>query len=135
MRLRFAGAGDASPDGGPPGDLFVVVHVREHEIFKRDGADLWLEMPIEYWEAALGAEVEVPTLQSKAMLSVPPGTQDGSVFRMKGKGLPHTDSRGFGDEFVRVKIKVPRKVTSEQRALLKKLSEQEPKKSFLDRFK
>jgi molecular chaperone DnaJ len=135
MRLRFAGAGDASPDGGPPGDLFVVVHVREHQVFKRDGADLWLDVPIEYWEAALGAEVEVPTLNGKAMLNVPSGTQDGSVFRMKGKGLPLMNSRGMGDQFVKVTIKVPRKLTSEQRALLKKLSEQEPKKGFLDRFK
>jgi len=135
MRLRFAGAGDASPDGGPSGDLFVVVHVREHEVFKRDGADLWLEMPIEYWEAALGAEVEVPTLSGKAMLTIPSATQDGSVFRMKGKGLPQIESRGMGDQFVRIKIKVPRKLTSEQKALLKKLSEQEPKKGLLDRFK
>jgi molecular chaperone DnaJ len=135
MRLRFAGAGDASPDGGPPGDLFVVVHVRGHEVFKRDGADLWLDMPIEYWEAALGAEVEVPTLNSKAMLTIPSGTQDGSVFRMKGKGLPHVESHGQGDQFVRIKIKIPRKLTTEQKALLKKLSEQEPKKGFLERFK
>lgn len=135
MRLRFAGAGDASPDGGPPGDLFVIVHVREHQVFKRDGADLWLDVPIEYWEAALGAEVEVPTLNGKAMLSVPSGTQDGSVFRMKGKGLPQMNSRGTGDQFVKVTIKVPRRLTSEQRALLKKLSEQEPKKGFLERFK
>jgi molecular chaperone DnaJ len=135
MRLRFAGAGDASPDGGPPGDLFVVVHVREHDIFKRDGADLWLEMSIEYWEAALGAEVEVHTLDSKAMLSIPAGTQDDSVFRMKGKGLPHFETRGAGDQLVRIKIKVPRKLTSEQKALLKKLAEQEPKKGFLERLK
>jgi molecular chaperone DnaJ len=135
MRLRFAGAGDASPDGGPSGDLFVVVHVRQHEVFKRDGANLWLEMPIEYWEAALGAEVEVPTLSGKAMLTIPSATQDGSVFRMKGKGLPQIESRGMGDQFVRIKIKVPRKLTSEQKALLKKLSEQEPKKGLLDRFK
>ncbi|HUL39178.1 MAG TPA: molecular chaperone DnaJ [Methanomassiliicoccales archaeon] len=135
MRLRFAGAGDASPDGGPPGDLFVVVHVREHELFKRDGADLWLDMPIEYWEAALGAEVEVPTLNGRAMLSVPSGTQDAAVFRMKGKGLPQFNARGAGDQFVRVSIKVPRKLTSEQKSLIKKLSEQEPKKGFLDRLK
>lgn len=135
MRLRFAGAGDASPDGGPPGDLFVVVHVREHEHFKRDGADLWLEMPVEYWEAALGAEVEVPTLDGKAMLTIPPGAQDGSVFRMKGNGLTHLEGRGKGDQYVRISIKVPRKLTSEQRTLLRKLAEQEPKKGFLDRLK
>jgi len=135
MRLRFAGAGDASPDGGRPGDLFVVVHVKEHEHFKRDGADLWLEMPIEYWEAALGAEVEVPTLEGKAMLNVPAGTQDDAVFRMKGNGLPHLEARGKGDQFVRVRIKVPRKLSAEQKALLRKLAEHEPKKGFLDRLK
>jgi len=135
MRLRFAGAGDASPDGGHPGDLFVVVHVKEHDIFKREGADLWLEMPVEYWEAALGAEVEVPTLDGKAVLSIPAGTQDDSVFRMRGKGLPNVESRGTGDQFVRIRIKVPRKLSTEQKALLKKLSEHTPKKSFLDRLK
>jgi molecular chaperone DnaJ len=113
----------------------VVVHVREHEHFKRDGADLWLEMPVEYWEAALGAEVEVPTLEGKAMLTIPAGAQDGSVFRMKGNGLTHLEGRGKGDQYVRISIKVPRKLTSEQRTLLRKLAEHEPKKGFLDRLK
>jgi molecular chaperone DnaJ len=136
MRLRFQGAGDESPDGGPPGDLFVVVHVKEDELFKRDGADLWMDWPIAFHDAALGAEVEIPTLDGKAMLNVPPGTQDDSVLRMKGNGLPRLDSRGRGDQFVRIKIKVPKKLSTEQKALLKKFAELDgAKKGILDKFK
>ena len=136
MKLRFQGAGDDSPDGGPPGDLFVVVHVKEHELFKRDGADLWMDWPIAFPDAALGAEVEIPTLEGKAMLNVPPGTQDDSVLRMRGNGLPRLDSRGRGDQFVRIKIKVPKKISAEQKALLKKFAELEgSKKGILDKFK
>ena len=136
MRLRYQGAGDDSPDGGPPGDLFIVVHVREHEFFKRDGADLWMDWPIAFQDAALGAEVEVPTLEGKAVLNVPSGTQDDAVLRMKGNGLPHLDSRGRGDQFVRIKIKVPKKLSAEQKTLLKKFGELEgPKKGILDKFK
>jgi len=136
MRLRLQGAGDASPNGGPPGDLFVVVSVRPHDQFSRDGADLWIEWPLEFADAALGAEVDVPTLDGKARLTVPPGTQDDSVFRLKGSGLPHLDARGKGDEYVRVRIKVPKKLTSEQKQLLKRFSELEgSKRSFLDKLK
>jgi molecular chaperone DnaJ len=136
MRLRFSGAGDASPDGGPAGDLYVVVHVKEHEVFKREGADIWLDWPVEFTEAALGAEVEVPTLEGKAMLSVPAGTQDDTVMRMRGNGLPRIEGRGKGDEFVRIKIKVPKKLSPEQKELLRRFAEHGPsKKSLFDRFK
>jgi molecular chaperone DnaJ len=135
MRLRFAGAGDASQDGGPAGDLYIVVHVKEHEVFKRDGADIWIEWPIEFVEAALGAEIEVPTLEGKAMLSIPPGTQGDTVMRMRGNGLPRLEGRGKGDEFVRIKIKVPKKLNAEQKELLRKFSEHSPsKKGLFDRL-
>ena len=113
-----------------------MVHVKEHELFKRDGADLWMDWPIAFPDAALGAEVEIPTLEGKAMLNIPPGTQDDSVLRMRGNGLPRLDSRGRGDQFVRIKIKVPKKLSAEQKALLKKFAELEgSKKSILDKFK
>jgi len=136
MRLRFSGAGDASPDGGPTGDLYVVVHVREHDVFKRDGSDIWIDWPVEFVEAALGAEVEVPTLEGKAMLNVPAGTQDDTVMRMRGNGLHRLEGRGKGDEFVRIKIKVPRKLNVEQKELLRKFAEHSAsKKGLFDRFK
>ncbi|MCX6652026.1 MAG: molecular chaperone DnaJ [Methanomassiliicoccales archaeon] len=136
MRLRFSGAGDASPNGGPPGDLYVVIHVRPHELFKRDGADVWLDWPVSFSDAALGSEVEVPTIDGKALLNLPAGTQDDAVFRMKGNGLNKVNSRGKGDQFVRIKIRVPKKLTSEQKALLKKFAELEgSKKGLLDRFR
>jgi len=136
MRLRFAGAGDASPNGGPPGDLFLVVHVRPHDLFKREGTDLWLELPINFTEAALGTEVEVPTIDGKVMLTIPAGTQSDAVFRMKGNGLARVEGRGKGDQFVRVKIKVPKKLSAEQKALLKKFSELEgSKRGLFDRLR
>jgi molecular chaperone DnaJ len=136
MRLRFSGAGDASPDGGPAGDLYVVVHVKEHEVFKRDGADIWIDWPVEFAEAALGAEVEVPTLDGKAVLNIPAGTQDDTVMRMRGNGLHRLEGRGKGDEFVRIKIKVPKKLSAEQKELLRKFAEHSPsKKGLFDRFK
>ena len=136
MRLRFSGAGDASPNGGPPGDLYVVIHVRPHELFKRDGADVWLDWPVSFSDAALGSEVEVPTIDGKALLNLPAGTQDDAVFRMKGNGLNKVNSRGKGDQFVRIKIRVPKKLTSEQKALLKKFAELEgSKKGLLDRVR
>lgn len=123
MRLRFAGMGDSSHNGGAPGDLFVVVHVKEHQVFKRDGPDIWIEWPVEFAEAALGAEVEVPTLEGKAMLNVPAGTQDDAVMRMRGNGLPVINGHGKGDQYVRLRIKVPRKLTAEQKELLRRFSE------------
>ncbi len=136
MRLRVQGGGDVSPDGGPPGDLFVVVHVKPHGIFKREGADVWIDLPVSFAEAALGADTEVPTIEGKAVLHVPPGTQGNSVFRMKGNGLQRIGERGKGDQFVRVQIMVPKRLSAEQKALLKKFTELEgEKKGLLDRFR
>ncbi|HOE52394.1 MAG TPA: DnaJ C-terminal domain-containing protein, partial [Methanomassiliicoccales archaeon] len=121
MRLRVAGAGEPSPDGGPPGDLYVVVTVRDHDIFQRDGADLYLTQEISFPEAALGATIEVPTLDGKkAELVIPPGTQPGEVQRLKGLGMPKMDGYGRGDLYVRLKLVVPKRLTSEQKELLRK---------------
>ncbi|HKS16530.1 MAG TPA: DnaJ C-terminal domain-containing protein, partial [Planctomycetota bacterium] len=88
-RMRVAGEGEPSRDGGPSGDLYVDVFVREHEFFKREGADLQCEIPITFAQAALGAEIDVPTVEGKAKLKVPRGTMSHSVFRVRGEGLPH----------------------------------------------
>lgn len=121
MRLRVPGAGEPSPDGGPPGDLYVVVHVKEHETFQRDGADLYTTQEISFPEAALGATIEVPTLDGKKVeLAIPPGTQPGEIQRLKGLGMPRLDGHGRGDMYVRLKLVVPKKLTAEQKDLLRK---------------
>jgi molecular chaperone DnaJ len=123
MRLRIRGAGEASPNGGPPGDLYIVVHMAEHPVFEREGRNLWVEEPITFAQAALGAEIEVPTLDGTALVTVPAGTQTGTVFRLKGRGMP--DMRGYsnGDEFVKVSVVTPTKLTPAQKDLLQQLGE------------
>jgi len=122
MRLRVAGAGEPSPDGGgPPGDLFVVVNIREHKIFQRDGADLYATQEISFPEAALGATMEVPTLDGKKVeMNIPAGTQPGEVQRLKGLGMPRMEGYGKGDLYIRLKLVVPKKLTAEQKDLLRK---------------
>ena len=136
MRLRVAGAGERSPNGGPPGDLYMVIHVAEHEVFKREGADLLIDQEISFPEAAMGAEIEVPTLFGAAKLTIPQGTQPGTDFKLKGAGLDRIESRGKGDLFVRVHLKVPKKLSAEQKELLTKFSELDgQKKGFFHRHK
>ncbi len=136
MRLRVAGAGERSPNGGPPGDLFIVIHVAEHEVFKREGADLLIDQEVSFPEAAMGAEIEVPTLFGAAKLTIPQGTQPGTDFKLKGAGLDRIDSRGKGDLFVRVHLKVPKKLSAEQKELLMKFSELDgQKKGFFHRHR
>ncbi len=140
-RVRLSGQGDPSPNGGPPGDVYVFVHIKPHSIFHRDGRNLALEMPISYTQAALGGELEVPTLDGPAVLKIPRGTQSGEVFRMKGKGMPDVRGGRHGDLLVRTLIETPKKLTPEQETLLRKLAELEHKnvlperKNFLDRIK
>lgn len=118
-RLRVPGEGEAGVRGGPPGDLYVVIKVRPHKIFKRDGDDLYCEIPISFSQAALGAEVEIPTLQGKATLRIPEGTQPGTSFRLKGKGMPRLRRGvGQGDLYVKVNLKVPRKLNAKQKKIL-----------------
>jgi molecular chaperone DnaJ len=136
MQLRVPGAGEPSPNGGPPGDLFIVVHVREHEMFKRDGPNIHLDLPIEFVDAALGAEEEVPTLWGTAKMNVPAGTQSGTVFKLKGSGLDNVNGRGRGDQFVKIEIKVPKKLSNEQKELLRKFAGvDETKKGFLGKMR
>ena len=114
-RLRSAGNGEAGARGGPPGDLYVVLHVEAHEVFQRDGDDLLCEMPVSFVQATLGAEIEVPTLEGKAVVKIPAGTQPGTVFRLKGRGVKNVQGYGTGDLHVRISVEVPTRLTSEQR--------------------
>ena len=122
-RLRIRGAGEASAEGGPPGDLFIIVHISEHPIFKREGSDLYVEANITFAQAALGDEISVPTLDGTAMVRIPSGTQNGTIFRLKGKGLPDMREYGRGDEFVRVNLTVPTRLSQRQKDLLRQFQE------------
>lgn len=117
-RLRLRGQGEAGARGGPSGDLYVVVHVKPHSVFQRMNSDILCEVSIGFVKAALGAEIEVPTLEGKAKLKIPKGTQTHTVFRLKGKGLPSLHGFRKGNELVRVIIQTPTKLSSKQRQLL-----------------
>ncbi|HAB19540.1 MAG TPA: molecular chaperone DnaJ [Verrucomicrobiota bacterium] len=121
-RLRSSGNGEAGQRGGPAGDLYVVLHVSEHDVFKREGDDLLCDVPISFTQAALGAESVVPTLGGRASIRIPPGTQHGTVFRLKGRGVKNVQGYGTGDLMVRVLIEVPSHLNAEQRALLEEFA-------------
>jgi molecular chaperone DnaJ len=122
-RLRSAGNGEAGVRGGPPGDLYVVLHVQDHDLFQREGDDLVCEVPISFVQAALGAEIEVPTLTGKAQIRIPPGTQSGTVFRLRGRGVRNVHGQGVGDLHVRVVVEVPTRLNAAQRAKLQEFAE------------
>lgn len=122
-RLRSGGGGEAGLRGGSSGDLYVVIHVKEHSIFQRDGMDLHCEMPIPFSVAALGGEVKVPTLTSTAVLKIPPGTQGGSVFRIRGQGMPALQSASRGDILASVQVEVPTRLNTEQKKALEHFAE------------
>src|ERR1700752_821088 len=126
-RLRIQGEGEAGTQGGAPGDLYVVIHVAEHEQFERQGSNLYEAVPITFAQAALGAEIVVKTLDGEEKLKIPTGTQTGTVFRLKGKGIPVLSGRGKGDLFVSVTLITPTTLTREQRRLLEQLAELESK--------
>jgi molecular chaperone DnaJ len=121
-RLRSSGNGEAGVRGGPAGDLYVVLHVKRHEIFEREGDDLICEVPISFAQAALGAEVEVPTLDGTVDIKIPSGTQTGAVFRLKGKGVKNVQGYGNGDLMVRVQVEVPARLNAAQRAKLEEFA-------------
>jgi len=123
MRMRYAGQGEPGYFGGPAGDLYVVLHVSEHAFFQRDGHHLHCSIPISFSQAALGAEIEIPTLEGTHKLKVPEGTQSGTVFKVRGKGIPVLNSHGKGDLLVEVKVQVPTKLTKRQKELLAELGQ------------
>jgi molecular chaperone DnaJ len=121
-RLRVAGEGEAGTRGGPRGDLYVYIHVKPHKVFKREGDDLICEIPVSFVQAALGDELEVPTLEGTAKLKVPEGTQSGTIFRMKGKGVPNVSGFGRGDQHVLVKVVTPTRLSEKQKSLLREFA-------------
>ena len=139
--FRVRDEGNAGSNGGPNGDLLVTVRVRKHDIFVRDGANVLCEMPITFAQAALGATIEVPTLDGKVRYNVPEGTQTGTTFRLRGKGIPYVGYKTRGDQFVTVVVETPQKLTQKQKDLLRQFDdgaseETQPKRtSFFDRLK
>lgn len=139
--LRYSGAGEAGIKGGPPGDLHIVVHVKEHPIFQRRNDDLICEVTIAFTQAALGTEIEVPIIGGKAKLNIPAGTQSGKVFSLRGRGVPHLRGYGAGDQFVKVIAQVPTKLTAKEGSLLRELAEirnekvAPPDKGFFEKVK
>lgn len=117
-KLRSSRAGEAGFQGGTPGDLYIVIHVKKHEIFERDDENLFCTIPIKFTLAALGGHIDVPTLSGKVSLKIPAGTQSGTSFRLKGHGMPSLRGAYKGDQFVQVEVEVPQKLTNEQRAAL-----------------
>ena len=121
--ISLRGQGNAGRNGGPAGDLLITVMVQPHELFRRDGVDVFCEAPITFTQAVLGAELEIPTIDGKVKYSIPEGTQTGTVFRLKGKGIPVLNGRGRGDQYVTVTIETPRNLNKEQKEALRKFSE------------
>jgi len=140
-RLRSAGNGEAGPLGGGAGDLYILVHVAVHELFERQGEDLFCEIPIKFTLASLGGSIEVPTLSGKASLKIPAGTQSGTTFRLRGKGLPSLRGGHVGDQLIRLQVEVPATLTAEQRKKLEDFAlacgdaDEPVGKSFLEKAK
>lgn len=131
--LNVSGRGNGGRNGGPAGDLHVYVNVRPHPIFERRGDDVWCEIPITFAQAALGAEITVPTIDGKIKYSVHEGTQPNDIFKLKGKGIPHLGGRGRGDQYVKVTIEVPKNLTNAQRELIMKLDNSTGEKNYAQR--
>ncbi len=123
MRIRSSGNGEPGQNGGPPGDLYIEIRVRKHDVFERDGDDLHCEVPVSMVTAALGGEIEVPTLGGKAAIDIPEGTQTGKQFRLRGKGIKGVRASYPGDLYVHIVVETPVKLTEHQRKLLKELDE------------
>ena len=122
-RIRLSGEGEPGVNGGPSGDLLITITVRPHELFRREGTSVLCEAPITFAQAVLGAELEIPTIDGKVKYDLPEGTQSGTTFRLKGKGIPELNGRGRGDQYVTVYIETPRNLNREQKEALKRFSE------------
>ena len=130
QQLRLQGEGEGGSAGGPPGNLYVVVHVQEHEFFRRDGINLFCEIPVNFTTVALGGEIQVPTLDGTDNIKVPEGTATGTTLRLRGKGMPDVSGRGRGDLFATVQVQTPRKLSKEQRQVLEQLAKTLPAEKF-----
>ena len=139
--ISLRGQGNAGRNGGPAGDLQIVISVQPHQLFRRDGSDVYCDAPITFTQAVLGGDLEIPTIDGKVSYTLPEGTQTGTTFRLKGKGIPVVSGRGRGDQFVTVHIETPRGLNREQKEALRKFSETlkehnyKERKSFFDMFK
>lgn len=123
QQIRVSAQGEPGKNGGPPGDLYVVIHVKEHEFYERDGDNIFCEMPLTFAQAALGDEIEVPTLYGKVKLKIPAGTQTGRIFRLKGKGVPNLRGYGQGDQHIKVRVITPTNLSEQQKKLLREFNE------------
>src|SRR5262249_31649037 len=130
QQLRLQGEGESGFLGGPPGSLYVVVQVREHEFFRRDGNNLFCEIPVNFTTVALGGDIQIPTLDGVESIKVPEGTQTGTTLRLRGKGMPDVNGRGRGDLFATVQVHTPKKLTRDQRKALEELARALPKEKF-----
>jgi molecular chaperone DnaJ len=130
QQLRLQGEGESGAAGGPSGHLYVVVHVQEHEFFRRDGVNLFCEVPVNFPTLALGGEIQVPTLDGPETVKVGEGTQTGTTLRLRGKGMPEVNGRGRGDLFATVQVRIPKKLSKEQRQLMEQLAKALPKDKF-----
>jgi molecular chaperone DnaJ len=130
QQLRLQHEGEAGSAGGPAGNLFVVVHVQEHEFFRRDGNNLFCEVGVNFTTVALGGEIQVPTLDGQETVKIPEGTQTGTTLKLRGKGMPDVNGRGRGDLFATVQVHTPKKLTKDQRHLLEQLAKALPKEQF-----
>jgi molecular chaperone DnaJ len=138
-QLRMTGEGEAAEGGGRPGNLYVVLHVKKHAIFEREGRHVLYTAPLSFSQAALGTKIRVPTLDGEEEIEIPAGTQSGSVFRLHGKGIPSLDGEGTGDQYVTAAVRIPKRLSAEQRELIEKLAEhdgEEPaERGIFDRVK
>jgi molecular chaperone DnaJ len=130
QQLRLQNEGESGTAGGPSGHLYVVIHVKEHEFFRRDGVNLFCEVPVNFTTLALGGEIQVPTLDGADSVKIAEGTQTGTTLRMRGKGMPDVNGRGRGDLFATVQVQTPKKLNKEQRHLLEQLAKALPKEKF-----
>ncbi|HWF85592.1 MAG TPA: molecular chaperone DnaJ [Vicinamibacterales bacterium] len=130
QQLRLQNEGEGGAAGGPPGHLYVVVHVQEHEFFRREGLNLFCEIPVNFTTLALGGEIQVPTLGGAEKVKVPEGTQTGTTLRLRGKGMPDVNGRGKGDLLATVQVQTPKKLSKEQRQLMEQLAKALPKEQF-----
>jgi len=141
QQIRLSGEGESGPKGGPAGNLYVVLEVKPHRFFKREGSDIFFELPICFAQAALGDQVEVPTIDGSEMLTVPAGTQTGKTFRLREKGIPHLRGMGRGDEYVTVRVRTPTQLSPRERYLFEELAKLEEhqikpnERGFFDKVK
>lgn len=131
--LQLSGKGEPGEKGGPNGDLIIVVSIKKHDVYTRDGADVYVDIPITFAQAALGDKIEIPTIHGKVKIDIPEGTQTGTTFRLRDKGIPYMRGNGNGSEYVTVKIEVPKKLTNKQKDLLRQFADEDDDKNYKQR--